>query len=113
MGMGMSLKHLGFVIVATWVTWAYGDNTSNWWPFTAWLFVIAIGYYISLRLHPVRNCWKCRGSGKHVGMIWDYARRPCESCGGRAWQPRWGVRLLGLPTEAWLGGKAPWSRPRR
>jgi DnaJ-class molecular chaperone len=48
----------------------------------------AIAYAISLRLHPYRNCRKCRGSGKHRGAVFERAFRACRACDGSGRQLR-------------------------
>ncbi len=94
MGMGMSLKHLAVIGAVTFVFWAYGHGSQNWWPLAAWLTVMGLSYLASLYLHPLVNCWRCKGNGRHTGMLWDYARRPCERCAGSGRKIRFGARML-------------------
>jgi DnaJ-class molecular chaperone len=54
----------------------------------------AVGYYISLRVHPLVKCKVCNGGGKHGGAMYAYAHRRCRKCGGSGRQDRLGVRLF-------------------
>ena len=55
--------------------------------------IVVAGYLISLRLHPLRRCGSCRGSGRHWGAIYTYAWRRCRTCGGSGSRDRFGVRI--------------------
>jgi DnaJ-class molecular chaperone len=57
--------------------------------------IIAAGYLISLRLHPLMNCGRCKGTNKHRGAIYSYAYRPCRRCKGSGRKRRLGARVLG------------------
>jgi DnaJ-class molecular chaperone len=62
------------------------------------LIVIAgVGYYISLRLHPLTKCKLCNGGGRHFGTVYKNAQRRCRKCGGSG-------RLDRLGTRVFLGG---------
>ncbi|MQY07257.1 hypothetical protein [Actinomadura macrotermitis] len=42
----------------------------------------ALGYRVSIRLHPFKSCGRCSGSGKHRGTWFTGAYRACDRCGG-------------------------------
>jgi hypothetical protein len=48
------------------------------------------GYRVSLWIHPFRRCRRCRGTGKHRGVIFIRAYRLCRVCGGNGRRPRLG-----------------------
>ena len=57
------------------------------------LAIVAVaGYRVSLWLHPLRRCRRCRGTGKHRGAIFVRAYRLCRVCGGNGRRPRLGSR---------------------
>jgi DnaJ-class molecular chaperone len=56
--------------------------------------IAAVGYYVSLRIHPLTKCGVCNGGGKHTGSRYAYAHRRCRMCGGSGRQDRLGVRLF-------------------
>jgi DnaJ-class molecular chaperone len=62
----------------------------------AWLVifvvVLAAGYFVSLRLHPLARCDRCKGTGRHVGSVYTYAFRRCRKCGGFGRKDRLGTR---------------------
>lgn len=64
----------------------------------AYLIIIglmaAVGYYISLRIHPFTKCRVCNGGGRHFGSVYPYAHRRCRKCGGSGRKDRLGVRLF-------------------
>lgn len=97
MGMGMSLKYLAGFTFAGVVLWISGRQTGDWKPFAWYLFGLLIFYRVSLSLHPLRNCWRCRGVGRHYGDVFRYARRLCTNCGGNGRRLRFGARTLGVP----------------
>ena len=55
----------------------------------------AVGYYVSLRIHPLTKCKACNGTGRHFGSVYKNAQRRCTKCGGTGRQNRLGVRLFG------------------
>ena len=82
--------------------------------------LVLVGYLLSLRLHPFRNCPACRNrraAGRHHGSVYTYAHRPCRRCGGTNRQKRWGTRLglgsrrVNLPGRG-RGGALTTARPR-
>lgn len=56
--------------------------------------VAAVGYYTSLRLHPLTKCKACRGGGRHYGTIYRAAYQRCHKCGGTGRVDRLGTRLF-------------------
>ena len=55
---------------------------------------IVVGYLISIRLHPLRRCGSCSGSGRHFGAMFTHAQRRCRTCGGSGRRERLGVRVV-------------------
>jgi hypothetical protein len=53
-----------------------------------------IGYFVSLRLHPLTKCRVCNGGSRHYGTVYTYAFRRCRKCGGTGRKERLGVRLF-------------------
>jgi hypothetical protein len=60
----------------------------------AFLGVVAVGYYISLHLHPDEFCRRCGGSGRHEGWLFLWSRRQCKSCAGQGRSRRLGNIVL-------------------
>jgi DnaJ-class molecular chaperone len=58
------------------------------------VIVAAVGYYISLRLHPLSKCKACSGGGRHWGTVYTYAYQRCPKCGGSGRADRLGTRLF-------------------
>jgi hypothetical protein len=59
------------------------------------VLIVGGGYFISLRLHPLRRCSVCRGTpGRHHGSIYTYAHRPCRACGGKGRKDRLGTKIF-------------------
>jgi DnaJ-class molecular chaperone len=56
--------------------------------------IVAAGYFISLRIHPLTTCKLCNGGGRHFGSVYTYAHRRCRKCGGSGRRDRLGVRLF-------------------
>lgn len=65
--------------------------------------VVAVGYYFSLRLWPMRNCGRCGGSGRNAGST---AKRygSCGKCGGTGRRLRPGARTVNQ-------GRWPYRKP--
>jgi hypothetical protein len=57
--------------------------------------VFAVGYLLSISLHPFTNCRACKGGSRHRGAIYSYAYRACRRCEGSGRQLRFGAQLLG------------------
>lgn len=70
------------------------------------IIVAAIGYFVSLRLHPLTRCSACNGGSRHFGSIYTGAFRRCRKCGGTGRQDRLGTRLFFGGT----GGTGDFSR---
>ena len=58
------------------------------------IIIVAVGYYASLRVHPLTKCRVCNGGGRHSGAVYTYAQRRCRKCGGTGRKDRLGVRLF-------------------
>ena len=56
--------------------------------------IVAVGYYVSLRIHPLTKCNVCSGGGRHFGTVYTYAQQRCRKCGGSGRKDRLGVRLF-------------------
>ncbi len=56
--------------------------------------IAGLGYYASLRIHPLTKCKLCNGGGRHFGSVYGYAQRRCRKCGGSGRKDRLGVRLF-------------------
>jgi DnaJ-class molecular chaperone len=61
------------------------------------IIIAVVGYYISLRVHPLAKCKLCNGTGRHFGSVYTYSQRRCRKCGGSG-------RLDRLGTRVFLGG---------
>jgi DnaJ-class molecular chaperone len=59
------------------------------------LVALAAGYLASIRLHPLRRCPACHGTGKHPGAVFTRTYRDCRRCRGGGGLPRWGTTLTG------------------
>ena len=55
--------------------------------------VLAVSYYVSLRVWPWRNCGRCNGSGRNAGSTSKRYGR-CRKCGGTGRQLRRGARAI-------------------
>lgn len=58
------------------------------------VILAVIGYYISLRIHPLTRCRTCNGSGRHFGSVYTYAQRRCRKCGGSGRKDRLGTKFF-------------------
>jgi DnaJ-class molecular chaperone len=62
------------------------------------VFIVLIavgGYFLSLRIHPLRRCHFCKGSpGRHWGGVYGYGFRRCRHCGGMGRKDRLGTRIF-------------------
>jgi DnaJ-class molecular chaperone len=59
------------------------------------IIIAAVGYFVSLRIHPLAKCRLCNGTGRHYGGVYTYAHRRCRRCGGSGRKNRFGSRLFG------------------
>lgn len=62
------------------------------------IIIAAVGYYGSLRVHPLTKCKLCSGTGRHFGTVYKTAQRRCRKCGGTGRLDRFGTRVF-------MGGK--------
>jgi DnaJ-class molecular chaperone len=56
--------------------------------------VAALGYYVSLRLHPTTKCKRCDSSRRHYDLVYSNHRHHCPVCRGTGRHDRLGVRLF-------------------
>lgn len=59
------------------------------------IIVAVVGYFVSLRIHPLARCGLCKGTGRHSGSVYTYASRRCRRCGGSGRRNRFGTRFFG------------------
>ncbi|MFI0451209.1 hypothetical protein [Actinomadura sp. 6N118] len=59
-----------------------GDGASLWLLLTLAAFIWLIAHLISVRLHPMRTCRACDGTGLHRGHVFTATMRLCRRCGG-------------------------------
>ena len=59
------------------------------------IIVAVVGYFVSLRIHPLAKCRLCNGTGRHSGSVYTYANRRCRRCGGSGRKDRFGTRFFG------------------
>ncbi len=55
---------------------------------------VGLAYYLSLLLHPDRDCRACGGTGRHRGWLFSWTRRQCPSCAGQGRHRRFGNIVL-------------------
>ena len=58
------------------------------------IVIIAVGYLVSLRIHPLRKCPRCNMSGRHFGGVYKGSYRRCRRCSGRGQRDRIGTRFI-------------------
>jgi DnaJ-class molecular chaperone len=57
--------------------------------------VVALGYYLSLRVHPTTRCKRCDSSTRHYDLVYSERRRgSCPDCRGTGRRERFGVRFF-------------------
>jgi DnaJ-class molecular chaperone len=56
--------------------------------------ILAGGYFVSLRIHPLTRCRTCKMSGRHFGGMYKYAYRRCRTCGGTGRKDRLGAKIF-------------------
>jgi hypothetical protein len=56
--------------------------------------IAAIGYYLSLRIHPLTRCKQCKSISRNYDIIYTSSRHTCGQCGGSGREDRLGVRLF-------------------
>lgn len=74
--------------------------------------VVVAGYALSCWLHPYGACPKCKGAGKHHGVIWT-GFRPCHVCNGSGRRRRLGAIVLGLGERVSRGSVFAPRTPKR
>ena len=57
--------------------------------------VVALGYYLSLRIHPTTRCKRCDTGRRHYDLVYsERDRHACPNCHGSGRQRRLGARLF-------------------
>ena len=56
---------------------------------------VGLAVVASAFLHPYVRCGACKGSGRHVGAVFNYAWRPCHVCNGAGRKQRLSAHWLG------------------
>jgi hypothetical protein len=56
--------------------------------------IVAGGYLVSLRIHPLRKCPTCKMTGRHFGDVYKGTFRRCRRCDGSGRRDRLGVPLF-------------------
>jgi DnaJ-class molecular chaperone len=56
--------------------------------------IAVVGYFISLKVHPMTKCGLCNGTGRHFGTVYKSAQRRCRKCGGSGRKDRLGTRVF-------------------
>jgi len=73
-----SVRHAAILAAA-----GNGQDGGGLWVLAVLAAVLyAVGYGISIRLHPYRPCRNCGQSGKHRGAVFTRSFRNCRRCGG-------------------------------
>ena len=62
--------------------------------FVVIVVMAAIGYLISLRIHPLTKCRVCNATGRHFGSFYGYSHRRCRKCGGTGRKDRLGAKVF-------------------
>jgi DnaJ-class molecular chaperone len=70
--------------------------------------VVAVSYYVSLRIWPMSNCSRCQGSGRNAGSTAKRYGR-CKKCGGTGRRLRPGARM---PNQGDQGNQGRRLSPR-
>jgi hypothetical protein len=93
--MGMSLPYFIVFVAGSVLGWIMLDAGQPA-PLVIWLVTWAIGYFLSIHLHPRRPCWACGGEARQWGRFFRYSVRPCSRCAGKGWEMRWGAKMLDI-----------------
>lgn len=56
--------------------------------------IAVVGYFLSLRMHPLTKCRLCNGTGRHFGGVYTYSQRRCRKCAGTGRKDRFGTRMF-------------------
>ena len=94
----MSLVYLAVYVVLGYLAVARSESGGTPVPLLIYVAIGLPAYLISLVIHPYRRCWWCDGSGRHLGLVFRYSRRPCRHCGGLGTAVRLG-RILRPPVR--------------
>ena len=58
------------------------------------IVIVAVGYLVSLRIHPLRKCPTCKMTGRHFGGVFTNSYRPCRRCRGSGRRDRLGAQVF-------------------
>lgn len=96
----MKRQHAPWLLI---VILALSYGIGRWVGLVVAAFVLAIGYIISLYVHPRAACRACKGTGRFYGAIYTWNFRMCHACGGNGRKIRFGAARWGslrVRTEA-------------
>jgi len=58
------------------------------------IVIVAVGYLVSVRIHPLRKCRTCKMTGRHFGGVFTNSHRPCRRCRGSGRRDRLGAQVF-------------------
>jgi DnaJ-class molecular chaperone len=58
------------------------------------IVIVAVGYLVSLRIHPLTKCPTCKMTGRHFGSVFKNSYRPCRRCRGSGRRDRLGTQIF-------------------
>jgi DnaJ-class molecular chaperone len=58
------------------------------------IVIFAVGYLVSLRIHPLTKCPTCKMTGRHYGSMYKGSYRRCRKCNGSGRRDRLGTQLF-------------------
>jgi hypothetical protein len=58
------------------------------------IVIVAVGYLVSLRIHPLTKCPTCKMTGRHFGGVFKNSYRPCRRCRGSGRRDRLGTQVF-------------------
>ena len=58
------------------------------------IVIVAVGYLVSLRIHPLRKCPTCKMTGRHFGGVFSNSFRPCRRWRGSGRRDRLGTQVF-------------------
>jgi hypothetical protein len=56
--------------------------------------IVAVGYIVSTRIHPLRKCSTCNMTGRHSGGLYKGSFRRCRRCAGSGRRDRVGTKVF-------------------
>jgi DnaJ-class molecular chaperone len=56
--------------------------------------MLAVGYLVSLKIHPLTKCRVCNATGRHFGSVFTTTHRRCRKCGGTGRKDRLGAKVF-------------------